>query len=108
MALAPLLVASAARPSNAAFLRVQMPRYRLRGEHLRTALTSNDRVSVCTYSHATRKSISASSNTSTLTSIDVEFAHFACKGQVVTAAAEVCLLAEDGSVLLDSYICPGT
>ena len=41
-------------------------------------------------------------------SIDVEFAHFVYKGQITTAAAEVCLLAESGSVLLNSYICPGT
>ena len=41
-------------------------------------------------------------------SIDVEFAHFVNKGQITTAAAEVCLVAENGSVLLNSYICPGT
>lgn len=40
-------------------------------------------------------------------SIDVEFAHFVTKGQVVTAAAEVCLLSADGSVLLNSFISPG-
>lgn len=40
-------------------------------------------------------------------SIDVEFAHFVTKGQVVTAAAEVCLLSADGSVLLSSFISPG-
>lgn len=40
-------------------------------------------------------------------SIDVEFAHFRSKGRIITAAAEVCLLAEDGSLLLGSCICPG-
>ena len=55
-----------------------------------------------------RAATDASSRYPAINSIDVEFAHFVNKGQITTAAAEVCLLAEDGSVLLNSYICPGT
>ncbi len=55
-----------------------------------------------------RAATNASSRYPAIKSIDVEFAHFVKKGQITTAAAEVCLLAEDGSVLLNSYICPGT
>ena len=39
--------------------------------------------------------------------IDVEYAHFLVNGQVKTAAAEVCVVKEDNSVLLESFICPG-
>lgn len=40
-------------------------------------------------------------------SIDVEFAHFLSDGNIVTAAAEVCLVRDNGAVLLHSYISPG-
>ena len=55
-----------------------------------------------------RAATNATSRYPAIKSIDVEFAHFVNKGQITTGAAEVCLLAEDGSVLLNSYICPGT
>ncbi|KAL0044502.1 hypothetical protein WJX82_009959 [Trebouxia sp. C0006] len=53
-----------------------------------------------------RAATNATSRYPAIKSIDVEFAHLVNKGQITTAAAEVCLLAEDGSVLLNSYICP--
>ena len=40
-------------------------------------------------------------------SIDVEFAHFLIGAKVITAAAEVCLVRDTGTVLLHSYISPG-
>ena len=43
-----------------------------------------------------------------LASIDVEFAHFSSGRESVTAAAEVCLLAGDGTTLWHSFIRPGT
>ena len=55
-----------------------------------------------------RAATNATSRYPAIKSIDVEFAHFVNKGHITTAAAEVCLLAENGSVLLNSYICPGT
>ena len=42
-----------------------------------------------------------------MVAIDVEYAHFLVNGQVKTAAAEVCVVKEDNSVLLESFICPG-
>ena len=49
----------------------------------------------------------ATAATDTLASIDVEYAHFGSRRQSVTAAAEVCLLAGDGSTLWHSFIRPG-
>ncbi len=76
-------------------------------EQFRKAFISPTRASLRLCRAATDASF-ASSRYAAIKSIDVEFAHFVNKGQITTAAAEVCLLAEDGSVLLNSYICPGT
>lgn len=75
-------------------------------EQFRRAFISPTRASLRLCRAASNASF-ASSRYAAIKSIDVEFAHFVNKGQITTAAAEVCLLAEDGSVLLNSYICPG-
>ena len=47
-------------------------------------------------------------HSSKVASIDVEYAHFRCsEGRILAAAAEVCLLAEDGGTLQHTYIIPG-
>ncbi|KAA6418942.1 MAG: RNA exonuclease 4 [Trebouxia sp. A1-2] len=75
-------------------------------EQFRKAFVSQTRASQRLCRAATGASF-LPSRYAAIKSIDVEFAHFVNKGQITTAAAEVCLLAEDGSVLLNSYICPG-
>ncbi|DBA66324.1 TPA: Component of a membrane-bound complex containing the Tor2p kinase [Trebouxia sp. C0005] len=74
-------------------------------EQFRKAFVSQTRASQRLCRAATGASF-LPSRYAAIKSIDVEFAHFVNKGQITTAAAEVCLLAEDGSVLLNSYICP--
>lgn len=39
--------------------------------------------------------------------VDVEYAHFSVCGRVQTAAAEVCLVREDCSIVLEGFVCPG-
>lgn len=76
-------------------------------EQFRKAFVSQTRASLRLCRAGTDASF-APSRYPAIKSIDVEFAHFVNKGHITTAAAEVCLLAENGSVLLNSYICPGT
>lgn len=74
-------------------------------EQFRKAFVSQTRASLRLCRAGTDASF-APSRYPAIKSIDVEFAHYVNKGHITTAAAEVCLLAENGSVLLNSYICP--